>query len=89
METPTNLEIVKRRTYMREYKRKKYAEDAEKMCAKNRAYYCKNTRNVPDEDFKKYNVMLPIVSKAREALEILRTNNPEMLQEILAHYKEN
>lgn len=72
---------------MREYKRKKYAEDAEKMRSKNRAYYCKNTRNVPDVDFKKYNVMLPVVNRARDALETLRTSNPEMLQEILEHYR--
>ena len=72
---------------MREYKRKKYAENADLMNAKNRAYYCKRTRGVPDEDFKKYDVMLPIVSQARASLEMLRQSNPEMLKEILEHYK--
>jgi hypothetical protein len=72
---------------MREYKRKKYEEDAEKILANNRAYYCKATRNVPDADFKKYGVMLPTIARVREGLEILRQSNPEMLTEIINHYK--
>jgi hypothetical protein len=86
METQTS-DVEKRRTYMREYKRKKYAEDAEKILAKNRAYYCKATRNVPEADFKKYDVMLPTIARVREGLEILRQSNPEMLTEIINHYK--
>lgn len=88
METEqTNADVEKRRTYMREYKRKKYAEDAEKILAKNRAYYCKATRNVPEADFKKYDVMLPIIARVREGMEVLKQSNPEMLEEILNHYK--
>lgn len=77
----------KRRTYMREYKRRKYAENAEQILAKNRAYYCKATRNVPQADFKKYDVMLPTIAKIREGMEILKRSNPEMLEEIINHYK--
>jgi len=87
METTQTTDVEKRRTYMREYKRKKYAEDAEKILAKNRAYYCKATRNVPEADFKKYDVMLPTIARVREGLEILRQSNPEMLTEIINHYK--
>ena len=87
MESQTNTDVEKRRTYMREYKRKKYAEDAEKILAKNRAYYCKATRNVPEADFKKYDVMLPTIARVREGLEILRQSNPEMLTEIINYYK--
>jgi hypothetical protein len=87
METTQMSDVEKRRTYMREYKRKKYAEDAEKILAKNRAYYCKATRNVPEADFKKYDVMLPTIARVREGLEILRQSNPEMLTEIINHYK--
>jgi len=89
MDTPTTSDAEKRRTYMREYKRKKYAEDSEKILAKNRAYYCKATRNVPDGDFKKYDVMLPTIARIREGMEILRQSNPEMLEEILTHYGKN
>jgi hypothetical protein len=87
MDSQTNTEVEKRRSYMREYKRRKYAEDPEKILAKNRAYYCKATRNVPETDFKRYDIMLPVIARVRDGMEVLKQNNPEMLQEIINYYK--
>jgi len=78
----------KRRTYMREYKRLKYAENAEHICAKNRAYYCKKKLNTTVEDLKKYDVMLPIVVKVKAGLNELRENNPVIFKEIMELYQE-
>jgi hypothetical protein len=82
----TNNEAEKRRTYMREYKRRKYAENTEQILAKNRAYYCRNTLNVPMEDFKKYDVLLPIVAKVRMGLNELRETSPQVFREIMDAY---
>lgn len=76
----------KRRTYMREYKRKQYADNASIIKDKNKAYYYKNKFQLPNEDMKKYDVMLPNVAKARYYLDLLRTEHPELLPEIIAIY---
>ena len=77
---------IKRQTYMREYKRKKYAEDADIIKDKNKAYYYKNKFNLPSDDMKKYDISLPNVAKARYYLDLLREEHPEMLPEIIAGY---
>lgn len=77
---------IKRQTYMREYKRKKYAEDADIIKEKNKAYYYKHKFNLPSEDMLKYDVMLPVVAKARHYLDLLRDEHPELLPEIIANY---
>lgn len=75
-----------RKTYMREYKRKKYAENADMIKDKNKAYYYKTKFNLPSEDMKKYDILLPIVSKLRKNLEELKLKNPEALKEIIQDY---
>jgi hypothetical protein len=77
---------IKRQTYMREYKRKKYAEDADIIKDKNKAYYYKNKFNLSSDDMKKYDISLPNVAKARYYLDLLREEHPEMLPEIIAGY---
>lgn len=77
---------IKRQTYMREYKRKKYAENADIIKDKNRAYYYKNKFQLPSEDMKKYDISLPIVAKARYYLDLLQEEHPEMIPDIIAVY---
>ena len=90
-ERPTTIDIaeerrIKRQTYMREYKRKKYAENADIIKDKNKAYYYKNKFQLPSEDMKKYDVLLPNVAKARYYLDLLRVEHPELLPDIIANY---
>lgn len=76
-----------RRLYMREYKRKQYAENADKILAKNRAYYCKRTKDIPDDEAKRMGAMLPVVQKVREGLEQLRLTSPDLFQEVLGSFQ--
>jgi len=76
----------KRKTYMREYKRKQYAENADIIKNKNKAYYYKNKFQLPSEDMVKYDVMLPTVAKARYYLDLLKAEHPELLPDIIAVY---
>ena len=76
----------KRKVYMREYKRKQYAENADIIKNKNKAYYYKNKFQLPSEDMAKYDVMLPTVAKARYYLDLLKTEHPELLPDIIAVY---
>ena len=80
---------IKRQTYMREYKRKKYAENATIIKDKNKAYYYKTKFQLPSEDMKKYDVLLPSVAKARYYLDLLREENPELLADIITGYITN
>jgi hypothetical protein len=77
-----------RRLYMREYKRKKYAENSDEILAKNRAYYCRKTQNVPENDAKRLGQMLPVVRRVKAGLEQLRLSNPELFREILDGFLE-
>lgn len=75
-----------RKTYMREYKRKKYAENADLIKDKNKAYYYKTKFNLPSEDMKKYDILLPIVSLIKKNLEDLKTKNADMFKELIQEY---
>jgi hypothetical protein len=75
-----------RKTYMREYKRKKYAENADLIKDKNKAYYYKSKFNLPSEDMKKYDVLLPIVYLIKNNLEELKKKNPDIFKEIIQEY---
>ena len=77
-----------RRTYMREYKRAKYAEEAGKknILDINKVQYYKKKYNLSNEYVDKYGVFLPIVSSAKHYLDELRIANPEMFQTLLAEY---
>ena len=78
--------ILARRIYMREYKRKKYAENANQMLETNKNYYYQKKFNLPLEDIHKYGNSLPIVSQAKHHLDELRLLYPEILQLVLAEY---
>jgi hypothetical protein len=84
--TPPEKAVFDRRTYMREYKRRKYAEDADKILQKNKAYYYKNKFNLPLEDVSKYGLSLPLVSSAKHYLDELRRAYPDQLQSLVAEY---
>jgi len=75
-----------KRAYMREYKKRKYADnpDAIKECNK-RSYY-KNKYNSTTEEAKKYGDMFPAVSKITSQLEELREGDPEIFKEIIRKY---
>jgi hypothetical protein len=75
-----------RRTYMRDYKRKKYAENANIILDKNKTYYYKNKFNLPLEDISKYGNSLPIVSQAKHHLDELRRLYPDILKSVVEEY---
>jgi hypothetical protein len=78
----------KRRTYMREWKRKNYKENGEDMKAKNKAYYYKYKFGLDAEDMKKYQNLLPLVAKIRKNLEELQKLNPEFVKDVIEPFLE-
>ena len=80
-----NVEPYKR-TYMREYKRKQYQEKGDIIKQKNKAYYYKYKFGLNSDDMKKYDTLLPLVSKTKRYLEELKNANPQFLAEILNEY---
>ena len=72
--------------YMRNYKRKQYAEKPDEIKAKNKAYYAKYKYGMTTEDMKKYDTLLPIVSKIKKNCDALKVENVEFLRDILTAY---
>ena len=72
-----------RRTYMREYKRKQYAENTDQVLAQNRAYYCRTKNDISPDEARRLGTDLPVVLRVRSGLVQLRTSNPELFREIL------
>lgn len=72
--------------YMREYKRKQYEVNSENIKEKNKAYYYKYKFGCSDEEMKKYDVLLPIIMKTKNNLDLLKLRKPELLAEILQIY---
>jgi len=89
MESTTIINEPKSRTYMREYKRKKYAEDANKIKEKNKQYYYKNKYGLTSEDMKKYDTALPLVAKIINNLEELKKINPDIIIDVLTPFMNN
>jgi hypothetical protein len=78
-----------RREYMREYKRKQYQENSEKIKLKNQAYYYKYKFNRPTEDMKKYDVLLPYIAKLEKIINDLKSLDSVIAKEFLeSKYKE-
>lgn len=75
-----------KRTYIREYKRKQYQEKGEQMREKNKAYYYKYKFGLSCEDMKKYDTLLPLVSKILKNMEELKEKNPTFLKEIITPF---
>ena len=76
----------KRRTYMREWKRKKYAENPNTIREFNKTAYYKTKYNGRKEDIQKYGEMFPVISKITSSLEELRELNVEMFRDIIRKY---
>jgi hypothetical protein len=57
-----------RKTYMREYKAKKYAENPDYERAYNTAMRVKRLNNFTTEDFKRFGLNLPKVCRLQRAL---------------------
>ena len=74
-----------RKEYMRNYKRKEYAEKGEEIRAKNKAYYCKYKNNLSTEQMKKYGVHLPKVVAIQKSLGELFVADPELFNDIIAN----
>ena len=88
-ETETQTPIKKtedKTTYMREYKRKQYLEKGDIIKEKNKAYYYKYKFNLSCEEMKKYDILLPLVSKIKKNLDDLKEKNPEFVKELIKQY---
>jgi hypothetical protein len=83
MEDEPNTKMSQKE-YMRLYKRKQYAEKPDDIKAKNKAYYAKYKYGMSSEDMKKYDTLLPLVSKIKKNYEELKEKNIVFLKDILA-----
>lgn len=72
-----------RRTYMREYKQKKYNDNPRDILDRNKAYYYKNKFGLDSEMMKKYGTLLPCVAKIKSAVQEFRENNLNLSIEYL------
>ena len=85
-EISTEKKTADKRTYMREYKKKAYAENPDKIKELNRMYYAKYKHNISEADCKKYGANLPIVIKLNSCLEQISNVDKELLKSLLAKY---
>ena len=76
----------KRRKYMREWKRRKYAENPEIIKNFNKTAYYKTKYKGNKEDVMKYGEMFPVVSKITSSLEELRELDVELFRDIIRRY---
>ena len=76
----------KSRRYIREWKRKDYAENGDKIKAKNKAYYYKKKCGLSSEDMKIYDIHLPLVAKVIDNLNKLKDVKPELIELVLQKY---
>ena len=74
-ENTTTNKTADKRTYMREYKQKKYNENARDILDKNKAYYYKNKLGLDQELLHKYNTLLPYVAKIRLSIDEFKEKN--------------
>jgi len=88
MEAQLPKEKITHTEYMRNYKRKQYAENPEEIKAKNKAYYAKYKYGMSSEEMKTYGTLLPIVSKIKKNCDALKVENVEFLRNILNSYLE-
>ncbi len=71
---------------MREYRRKMYQANPEKLKQKNKVYYYKYKYDCSSEEMKKYDNLLPSVLKIRKELDHIMEQNPSIILEILQPY---
>ena len=84
--TKPEKKTADKRTYMREYKKKIYAENPDKIKQLNRMYYAKYRNNVSEADCKLYGANLGIVVKLNGCLEQIHNTDKELLKTLLAKY---
>ena len=76
-----------RKEYMREYKRKQYIANADKIKENNKMYYHKNKNNVSLEKMKEYKGNCFVsVSKIMNNMEILKNDDPPMFKKLINEY---
>lgn len=86
MEQNDEKQPITMREYIREYKRKIYKENPEKIKEKNKAYYYKNKFGSSNEEMKKYDILLPNVLRMRKEIEVILEKRPELIKDILQPY---
>ena len=80
----------KRRTYMREYKRRQYELNREQSNTNQKIYYhIKNNPNVDLEEFKNISVMRAEFVKVICNLQKIKEQHPNVLKEYLTKYLED
>lgn len=84
-----NSEDGRYKKYLRDYRRKKYAENPQEILLKNKMYYYKRRNGVSDEETKKYGIYLPQVGRLKKAIEELNEQSDDVLQEVLKQYIQN
>jgi hypothetical protein len=84
------MEIEKKtadpKKYIKEYKKKKYDENPDKIKALNKSYYYKYKFGLTSEEMKLYGDLTPDVSKVINLLDNITKINPELLKHILSRY---
>tara|TARA_R110000765_G_scaffold268601_4_gene367598 strand:- start:835 stop:1143 length:309 start_codon:yes stop_codon:yes gene_type:complete len=81
-----SIAAEKRRAYMREYKKKKYAENTEDVKDKNKQYYYKTKFGLSCEDMATYGTDLPVICRIRKGLEELEKSNSGLIDDVLRPY---
>ena len=74
------------REYMRNWKAKQYAANPEIARRNNRTKYLKKTKQIDDDDIKKYGEFLHTVVLLRKLISEVRLHRPEILVELLWTY---
>ena len=83
----TKIEKPNRKEYMREYKKKQYKINSDKIKEDNRMYYYKKQSEVSIEKIKEYKCdNLKTIAKLIICLNKLKDSQPEMLTKVLADY---
>ena len=81
-------EEPKARKYIREWKRRDYEKNPDKIKEKNKRYYYKNKTGLSLEEIDLYGEYLPIVSKIYFNANKLKEVKPELLESILKIFKQ-
>lgn len=89
---PKQNKTADQKAYIREWKRRDYLENADKIKSKNKAYYYKYKCGLTAEDMAKYDTLLPYVAKIKMAVEEFKKQDLEksvaFLESILGEMKQ-
>ena len=83
MEPMLEKEKEERKRYMREYKRRKYAEDTEEARRTSLSYYYKTRYDLTPEEFREYGRFSPNIVKIKKNMSELYSLNPELAREMV------